>query len=134
MFRITKFLWLDHFIMLKYTSCLNFVRKYWILRKLCQFPFLPIWHWPGFTKIAVKTFQEKVATFEVKQLEPSNFAILCRIWYTYYRGSRKIFWMCKIENAEGDATRDRVMVKGIYINFCVTHSPKKWFFPRSWFS
>ena len=34
-------------------------------------------HYPGFTKIAVGTFQKKAVTFEVKQLEPSDLAILC---------------------------------------------------------
>ena len=65
-------------------------------------------HWPGFTKIVVGTFQKKAVTFEVKQLEPSNFAILCLIWLllkvTNYWGYPKIkFWVCKIENAAGGA-------------------------------
>ena len=36
-------------------------------------------HLPGFKKIAGGTLHKKVVTLEVKQLEPSNFAIMCPI-------------------------------------------------------
>ena len=59
-------------------------------------------HKPGFTKIVVSTFQKKAVTFEVKQLEPSNFP-----FYTLYDAieSRNCFRfsMWKIEHAEGAA-------------------------------
>ena len=34
-------------------------------------------HWPELTKMAVGAFQKKALTFEVKQLEPWKFVILC---------------------------------------------------------
>ena len=33
--------------------------------------------WPGFTKIVVGSLQIKGLTFEVMELDPSNFAMLC---------------------------------------------------------
>ena len=36
-------------------------------------------HWPEPTNIVVGTFQKKVVTFEVTQLELSNFAVTCPI-------------------------------------------------------
>ena len=39
-FKFSKFYGIDRFVMSKYTSCPNFVNKYWILRKLHDFLFL----------------------------------------------------------------------------------------------
>ena len=71
-------------VVLKYSSCQNFVEKYLFLTNFSHFPFLPIyqdidqdlqkWKWEPF---------EKIWIFDVMELEPSNLVILCLLWCTW---------------------------------------------------
>ena len=108
-FKFSNFCEIYRFEMSRYTSCPNFVKKYWFLRKLHHFSFLPIYKNidQDFTKIAVGSFQKNSSKFWSKATRVFKFChympYMMYLKVTNYCGSRKIFSMCKIENAASGA-------------------------------
>ena len=94
--------------MSKYTSCSNFVKKYWFLRKLRHFLFLPIYKNidQDLRKSQLVPFSKKTVNFEVKKLgrQLSPFSALDDALKSnkLLRLSKK-FSMCKIENVASGA-------------------------------
>ena len=105
-FSIFKFLWNRSICNVKIHFLSKFCLKILIFEEVTSFSVFTNLQglWPGFTKIAVGTFQKKAVTFEVKQLEPSKFMPnMMHLKVSNYWGSQKILSMCKIENAAGGA-------------------------------
>ena len=93
-----NFVYIDPLVTSKYTSCPKFVSKYWFLRKLCRFPFLPIYKDidQDLRKSQCCNFWSKAAkAFKFCHLMP----YMMHLKVINYWGSEKIFSMCKIENA-----------------------------------
>ena len=61
------FVCINLLVMLKYTSCPNFVKKYsYFFEEVTSFSVFTNLqgHWPGFTRILVDTFQKKAVTYK----------------------------------------------------------------------
>ena len=92
-FRIFEFFCFRSIYNVKIHFLSKFCQKIWIFEEVTSFSVFTNLkgHWPGFTKIPVGSFQKKAVTFEVKQLESSNFAISFHIWWQIIKAFRKKF-------------------------------------------
>ena len=84
-----------------YTSCWNFVQKYIVLRKLCNFPFTRTLSW--IHENLSRYPSEKICNLWSKAARAFKFChFMLHMMHskvTNYWGSGKISSMCKIENA-----------------------------------
>ena len=99
-FQFPNFCEIDRFVMSKYTSCPNFVKKYWFLRKLRHFPFF------RFTSTLTRIYGnssgyllEKSSNFwskAARDFKFCHFMPYMMLKVANYWASRKISSLCEI--------------------------------------